>query len=322
MKRIKRISAGMIIFALCAAPSIRFDALFPALVPIPKHITSIGLVNRTATDEKVLNIIEGTITGELLGQDKATSQFALGGVMAVLKESKKVEAKRIEQALIRKGVEELFPEPLSWYEVHKICKENHVDALIVLEVYDSDFPVGTNTVVITAGYRMYDAVKEIIQDEIIINTERSWGGPRNDNILGTINRLLVNNESSQDASYEAGILYGQRITPSWFSVERRYYKRSKGNDEFAAGARMMEANEWDGAIEYLSKALDNGKRKTKGRACHNLAVVYEILGDLETAKDYAQKAYTLYKNKKSKDYVYVLNDRMMDVKRLKMQENE
>jgi tetratricopeptide (TPR) repeat protein len=321
-KNIFRFLTGLSIFIICGAPSIRFDALFPAFVPIPSHINSIGLVNRTATDEKLINIIEGTISGEFIGQDKAVSQQVLGGLMATLKESKKVEVVKVKEALIRKGVTKLFPEALSWYEVHKLCEEYHTDALIVLELYDSDYPAGTNTVIVTAGFRFYDPANETIYDEYILKHSRSWGGPKNENLLGTLNRFLVNDEVVNDASFDAGILYGQRISPSWFSVERKYYKRSKRDDNLAMGARMMEANDWDGAIVYLQKAIENGHRKTGGRASHNLAIVYEILGDLETAKDYAQKAYTIYNNKESKNYIQILNNRMLDVKRLKLQENQ
>jgi hypothetical protein len=51
---------------------------------------------------------------------------------------------------------------------------------------------------------------------------------------------------------------------------------------------MMEANDWDSAIEELNVALENGRhRKVRGRAAHNLAVVYEILGDLPKAREYS-----------------------------------
>lgn len=284
---ISRILIGISIFLICGAPSIRFDALFPALVPIPSHITSVGLVNRTATDEKILNIIEGTISGEFIGQDKAISEKVINGLMITLKESQKYSIVRVKEALIRKGVTKLFPEPLSWYEVHKLCDENKTNAIIALELYDSDYPAGTNTVVITAGFRLYDAVKEKIYDEYILNHSLVWSGPRNENLLGTLNRFLVNDEVCSTASIEAGILYGQRISPSWFSVERRYYKKSKRDQNMAMGARMMEANDWEGAKNFLQKAIESGHRKTRGKAAHNLAVVYEILGDIDSARTWA-----------------------------------
>jgi hypothetical protein len=57
-------------------------------------------------------------------------------------------------------------------------------------------------------------------------------------------------------------------------------------------------------------------------AAHNLAVVYEILRDLETARDWAQKAWAQYENRDSKDYAYQLNRRIQEGKRLKHQMGE
>jgi tetratricopeptide (TPR) repeat protein len=317
--KITTILVGVSIFLICGAPSIRFNALFPAFAPVPSHIKSVGLVNRTATDEKLVNIIEGSITGEIIGQDKALSQRVLEGVNARLKESADFEVVKVNEALIRDGILELFPDQLSWQEVHKICQKNNTDALIVMELYDSDYPLGTNTVIITAGFRFYDAVNEMVYDEYILKNSLAFRAPNTNTILGTLNKFVQNADAAIDASFEAGVIYAQRISPSWFSVERKYYKRSKGDQNMAIGARMMEANNWDGAIEALTVAAENGHRKTKGRACHNLAVVYEILGELDLAKEWAQKAYTNYKNKDSKYYVQVLNNRIIDVNMLKSQ---
>ena len=75
---------------------------------------------------------------------------------------------------------------------------------------------------------------------------------------------------------------------------------------------MMQLNDWDKAIEALSNALETASRKDKGRAAHNLAVVYEILGDLDRAKEYTTLAWGRYKEKKSRDYGYILTRRIND----------
>jgi hypothetical protein len=79
---------------------------------------------------------------------------------------------------------------------------------------------------------------------------------------------------------------------------------------------MMETNDWDRAIEALEKAVETGKIKTKGRAAHNLAIVHEIIGDLETAKKWASDAWGLYGEKRSRDYGYLLTRRINEQKRI------
>ena len=75
---------------------------------------------------------------------------------------------------------------------------------------------------------------------------------------------------------------------------------------------MMQLNEWDQAIAALERAEKSGNRKDRGRAAHNLAVVYEILGDLELAKEWTTVAWGRYREKKSRDYGYILTRRIND----------
>ena len=87
----------------------------------------------------------------------------------------------------------------------------------------------------------------------------------------------------------------------------------------AEGARMMEVNDWDRAIDALLKAVETGHFKTKGRAAHNLAVVYEILGDLDEAKRWASDAWGRFGIRKSRDYGYLLTRRINEQRLLDSQ---
>ena len=89
----------------------------------------------------------------------------------------------------------------------------------------------------------------------------------------------------------------------------------------AEGARMMEVNNWDAAIESLTRAYNTGRRKTKGRAAHNLAVINEILGQNEKALEWAQAAWGKHKNRKSREYADILRQRINEVALIKAQEN-
>ena len=67
------------------------------------------------------------------------------------------------------------------------------------------------------------------------------------------------------------------------------------------GVRRSEVADWNGAIEAWSKVL-NAKRRIAGRATFNIAVAYEVLGDLEKAKEWAAKSYTDFREKRGNDY--------------------
>ena len=86
------------------------------------------------------------------------------------------------------------------------------------------------------------------------------------------------------------------------------YKKAKGasKHKFKAGFRRAEVANWQGAIEIWSEMVENVKRKTAGRACLNIAVAHEVLGNTDLALEWAQKSYEYYNDKLGRDYAKIL----------------
>ena len=303
--------SSALFFLICGAPTISFKVLRPAYVNVPKHINVIGLIDRSEQSDKSNNIIEGSLTGEFPGGDKISSQFSLEGLATIMQNSGRFNVSRISKKFTKDAPPESFPQPLSWTEIETLCYEHKVDGIIALEVYDSDYIIISNTVRVTVGFRFYDPKEKIILDQNIFTHEMVWQNQIN-SITAAINRIVEKERAVKDVSYDAGLIYGERITPSWTTIYREYYRKSKGDQNLREGARMMEVNNWDAANEALLKAVYSKKRKTRGRAAHNIAVVYEILGDYDIAKKWAQDAWGKYENKDSKNYSYLLGERIRE----------
>ena len=60
------------------------------------------------------------------------------------------------------------------------------------------------------------------------------------------------------------------------------------------------------------------KPKVKARAAHNVAMVYEVLGEIDLAIEWAQKAITMG-SKSSRHYLAVLQQRKTDDAKAKEQ---
>jgi hypothetical protein len=310
MKRKIFISTSLLLlFIFCEAQTMRFNVMRPSFVKIPDNIKSMAIIDRSVVENTGTNIIEKGLTAEWLGKDELASKFALNGLINVLESSNRFGVVRTGKTLIKDGTAKAFPEPFAWADIETICREYEADGVISLEIFDSDYIIPTNMAGVTIGFRLYDLASETIIDERQLSHQIFMGGNVN-SIGGAINRLLEKDQAIKSVSYDAGVLYGQRISPSWFSIERQYYRKAKGDNNLAMGARMMEVNDWKAAIDYLTKAVDSPKRKVQGRAAHNLAVVYEITGELQTAKKWAQDAWGLYKNKDSKNYSFILGQRI------------
>jgi hypothetical protein len=309
-------------FLLLTAPTMNFNVIIPALIDVPEHIKVAAMIDRTLVADDASNVIEGVITGELFGEDKLATQILMDGVHSMLENAVTISLKRTTE--IYPGgspFSAAFPEPLSWEEVEALCEKYEADAIVAIEKFDSDFIIvpGVNqTATVKAGIRMYDPARKSIIDQYQFSHQESWGsGPLT--LESAINGMISKNAAVREVSYEAGVQYGRRLSPSWYRVSRPYFRKSKGDDVFAEGARMMEVNDWFAAKEALFHAVENGHRKTKGKAAHNLAVVCEIEGNLEEAKGWAQEAWGKYKNKKSKDYLYDLNRRIREMARVDRQ---
>ena len=324
------------IFIICSSADITFKVLSPANVDIPPQINTIAIIDRSVPDDETVNIIEAGLTMEGIGQDKLGTQTTLNGLNDMLKNSVKFTVIRTNVAMIGQDLlTAAFPDPIPWSEIEKICNEYQADAIIALEKYDSDFiPTAGNigeggtgfsvrgVASVNIGFRMYDLANKSIIDEHLFTHTINWdaGG---ETILDAVNVMMQKNNAIREVSYDAGFVYGKRISPSWYYITRHYYRHGKNDQDLEEGARMMEANDWDSAIEALNRALENGRhRKVKGRAAHNLAVVYEILDDLPKAREYAQMAWGKYKTKESKDYGYILNERIKEQEVLQYQLGE
>lgn len=343
-KNIVKISTVLILFVLfVAAKKISFNVLAPAVVDIPTTIQSVAIIDRSVPGNEKKNILEGILTGEGPDQDKLATQVALDGLNSMLQNSSRYQAVRASETMKGSETGRDFPVPLSWDIIEELCSKYEVDGIISLESYDSDFIVtngsrlvnkklGERTIKVpefyangvakvNLGFRFYDPAQRSIIDQFHFTHTMDWdvGGST---LQAAIEGLLNRNVALKEVSFNAGIIYGERISPAWFRVTRDYFTRGKGDPDLAAGARMMESNDWDRAIEALTRATEARHRKTRGRAAHNLAVVYEILGDLDQAKEWATTAWGVYKNKKSRDYGYILTLRIQERERLRQQLEE
>ncbi|NNC96054.1 MAG: hypothetical protein HKN92_10865 [Chitinophagales bacterium] len=300
---------------------ITFNVLYPAAVQVDQKIKKIALIDRSLSSDKKSNIIEGILTGEGIGQDKLSSQIALDGMMSILQSSARYEVIRTPEVMKTNASGGQLPEPLSWQEIVRLCSKYRVDAIVSLETFDSDYIItpakkigesgfsAKGSAVIHLGFRMYNPKNKSIADQLYYDHRMNWSATK-PSITEAAGALIDKNSAIKEVSYAAGCKYARRISPSYYKVTREYFKRGKKDDDLAEGARMMEANDWKQAITALERSILNGHKKSKGKAAHNLAVVYEIIGDLERSKKYATMAWGKYKNKPSKDYAYQITKRM------------
>jgi hypothetical protein len=319
----------------CGAARMNFNVMAPAPITVPQSIQTIAIIDRSLPENTDLNRLESILTMEGPKQDRAARLQVMNGLKESLSSATRYNVIVTDEMFIGSASGNNLPEPLPWNLVADMAAKYNADVIVTLETFDSDFVITSaklpgkdspgagagGVATVKCGFRLYWPEKRSIEDEYMFSHAMNWssGGPA---ILAAINAVKVKNDAINSASRGAGLSYGQRITPTWYRVSRDYFKKGGGSADLAAGARMMQLNDWDKAIADLLKATETGKTKARGRAAHNLAVVYEILGDLPAAKEWTTVSWGRYKEKKSRDYGYLLTNRIDEEARLKNQLNK
>ncbi|MBS4014650.1 MAG: tetratricopeptide repeat protein [Bacteroidetes bacterium] len=310
----------------------------PAAVYVGQHINKVAIVNRSIPESKDAAMVTGVLTGSLPALNKEASQRAIEGLYRSLQDNYRYEVVRTSEEYTTPSLWGDWPSHMQWAEVERLCKKYNVDALILLEAFDSNFLVtnGARDVkkkdssgkeflakefyvegvaTVKLGFRMYDPVKKEITDEYMFNHVNRWErtGTALQLIIGSI---IENRQAVNETAYASGSVYATRISPVWIRVTREFYTKGRGNSDFKIGVRRATVNDWKGAMEAWHKSVNSHKRKTAGRSAFNLALMYEIMGDLETARKWAQKAYVDYGIKKGRDYSNILQRRIRDAQLL------
>jgi tetratricopeptide (TPR) repeat protein len=343
MKRIIRIVllVGIVILTTSSA-WVKLTLIRPAVISIPQKIQTIVVVNRALPKDERRNKLEEVLTGEIMRQDEQAIQQTMDGIINTIKNAPRFNIKYANEKYIGETSGTIFPDPLPWEVVNKLCTKYEADAVIAIETFDSDYIItnghreaerkdengnvipyveffieGVGTVNI--GFRMYDPDMNSIADQYQFSENMRWDG-HGTSPTDAAQALLDKVAAINEVSYTAGRSYALRISPSYYTVTRYFYNKPKKNKHLVEGVRKSEVADWEGAIESWLVAIKKGKKdKDKGRAAFNIAVAYEVLGDTDKALEWSAKAYTEFEDKDANDYHHKLKARIKEERIVNMQ---
>jgi len=331
MKKIIYLSCALAVISSCRSTgyvSLKYPTA--PVVSLPANIHNIVLVNRSAAKpgDKKNSVIESIATGEIAGSDKLASDECLKGVYDGINGWKEFNVLiPPDNHLYGTGTREM-PPLLNWAFVKKTCEGNKSDALLVLETFDSNSDIiskavtdGINSVLsghpttpapptqirmnVISSWRMYDPYSEKIIDEFTSNSKLVFDA----NGQGI---ALPPPDALSRTAYDAGKLYIERLLPGYFYVKRNMYRTGRGSEKqkFKTAFRHSEVADWQASLDLWMELAKSQKRVNAGRACLNIAVAYEVLGNNEQALTWAKKSYEEYGNKWGRDYANELKYRI------------
>lgn len=343
--KINRIGLLLFLLALvgCTTTRIPIEVLRPADIVLDDNIQKIALMDRSKPSSGFLNVLEGLVSGETIGQDSEGRDRAMLGLSSVLSNTPRFE---VVQTGIRmegtRGGQRMAP-LLPWSEVERICNSVGADALVVIESYDSDYIVSSeeferkkrdiegNEIIekhwesdanlnIRIGWRIYDPSKRILIDEFTVTAGENYSvkGDTEEEALRKIPNSLM---ASRNISLGLGGTYAERIAPVFILLNRSIYNSGKQpfNVDMKQARDYIRVGKWDNAADIWNEVSRNADPKTAGKACVNLAIAYERVGDFENAVKYVEKALFDYRFNGARAYYNQLNVRLLEEDRANRQ---
>lgn len=332
------------ILPACHTTSVSYSGLRPAEITLPKEIKSVVLVNRYKAERRNswMNIVEGIFTGEILFADRRGVDQAMSGLQQRLQSGPRYRVVMANEQLAGNGTG-MLPPPLAQTQVINLCNVHQSDALVAIEAFDSDIAIRTEprtrkrtvegkevienyveafeAVRITIGWRVYSGVNGSVIDQHQMQTVRTFSatGP---NEIAARSALLFPLDAIMQTGFTGGDAYGLRIAPSWVNYTRLLYSKASRSAKMKAATKMARRGDWEEAAKIWETMTKSPNTKVAKRALYNRAVAAEMVGDFETALQYARRASDEYNLRQADRYIYTLRARLAELQRLDQQMEE
>lgn len=203
---------------------------------------------------------------------------------------------------------------MPWSEVKELCDTFRTDAILSLDYFKTrvitDYQKTTNFEVYSnafadqsyaemkisyeALFRVYDPFVEKVIVRRFMRDTVIWEGTDR-----TARDLFYWFTPVKKALTETGIaialdLSGE-ISPRWRTERRSFF--GSGNSNFKQAIPLVNSGQWETAIALWKETIENSKSKSvKSKAEFNIALGYEMLGNLDESIVWALKSYeTMYR---------------------------
>ncbi len=308
---------------------------------LPAAIQSLTLVTR-AVDEKFSDTPEDTLQRRFYEKefdvdtviyDLQMADTTLKALGSLLFESGRYDYVIPQKRFIKVPASaSSFEKPMSWKRVKELAAYYETDALLSLdhlktrviagfdyESYYDPFADGFYSaatarmqIYYEALFRVYDPVSEKILVREFLRDTLVW------NEAGaTAQSLFEQFTPVKQALTEAGISIAlemsELISVIWHTEQRKYFV--KGNASMKQARQLVNNGDWDAAVALWQEIAENtGSRSLKSKARYNMAVGYEMLGDVDAAVSQALKSYNTMYRPLTYKYLQILKRRKREIK--------
>ena len=325
----------LLIFTFCiisAYPqlrSFRVEIPYPPPIAISDSIQSLTLLNRSVThefenyDERELQIefYKKNFSDDMILLDSVAADSTIKSLGIFLFESERFDIViPTYNSVFRTETYTSTPEPFDWAFVNEMCSTYQTDALAVLEniairtVTNYNTAIDSYSFMIPQEYhyasmdfysrshwRIYYPETETIIVDIQMNHDTIYWDYFDYSLSDLFKGLPSVKSATIETSVKTAYDFSQKITPQWKSENRYYYViRNKNIDK---SVEMAATGNWQEALDNWLQYAESGNRFRRSKTQLNIALAYEMVGDLNSAIQWAQKSSETYYRSISNHYL-------------------
>lgn len=306
------------------------DILQPSIATFDKSINKLLLVNNSSTQPydkgHYTFITTGKVTNETIPFDSAAI-FCLASVKEHLAEKEFFEHIKLLDKSIQHSRDFYHPQTLTRQQIHSLCQKYQVDGILSLdqillrdEKADSDGYVAVDMYLYTNwSIHTLEKTKKNVQ-RLEFADSLSWESIHKQN-LPNITDFMV------DMCITSGKNIADKLIPFWEQQDRYFFVPH--NKTMRQAMDSVSHQNWNGAINTWKKIIrSTNNKKLIYQATNNIAISYEIIGEIEKAIQYTEQSLEIYSkaqpNKQEnineiKNYLKFLKQRKINIKLLDKQ---
>ena len=304
----------LIFFNSCSKRSFRISVTRPAEIAVPEGVQSFVIINNVTEANSPDQLLRQAAEGRQPNGNVIASEQVVTGLLRAFDNSGFYQGIVIASSALR-NTETLA---INWSKLDSICAVNDAEGIIEIAYFESQAPVGGVVLGNVLGSRNHpirgSAFVNIYLPSYRSNLDRlDMNEVFNMPIAGNINPLNILNDVMRKREYygalgnSIGTKIGMWLSPSWTWVNRTYFK--KGSREIRMANNLIRRGHWQLAEKQLESVLNHPKRKTRGRAMYNMAIVYEGQGRLSNAIEMAEKSAFEAQIRPAYTYINTLKNR-------------
>lgn len=281
------------------------DILRPAKVTFSPNMNNALIVNNSIVQPDFLDHL--SVQGEKVEFNNVNTDslsiFCLAAFYEDISSSEFFNNLSLELNSINKSTDFYTIPTIAESEVKRLLNKHNADFLIALErikvsdkITDSYDPYGD--IYISTLEAIYESNWSICDKKsekcVKLNFKDSIYWESFSASLKNTRKRLPNRE---DALIDGALYVGQecvnKFIPYWDKEDRYFYSFS--NKHIKAGIDAVYLKKWNEAIDIWKKIFENNaNKKTQAAAANNIAIAYEIIGDIDNAILYAQLSLDLF----------------------------